>query len=168
MLLFHIIGFIVKTSLESRFFLTPWLLVFFKYHPHLLFKKMPPSRVSGTNLLFYKCWPQRYNLILIISTDCCIDVNLYSLSARTILPQTYQSKYGELLNVIEDLGREIKPTYAGSKMAQERLKKGSFLFYDFMSIQHLILFRTVDYECSSTTTKIVSGMKILSLPKAMV
>ena len=33
MLLFHIIGFIVKTSLESRFFLTPWLLVFFKYHP---------------------------------------------------------------------------------------------------------------------------------------
>jgi len=37
---------------------------------------------------------------------------------------TYQSKYGELLNVIEDLGREIKPTYAGSKMAQERLKKG--------------------------------------------
>lgn len=40
------------------------------------------------------------------------------------LPMTYQSKYGELLNVIEDLGREIKPTYAGSKMAQERLKKG--------------------------------------------
>lgn len=37
---------------------------------------------------------------------------------------SYQSKYGELLNVIEDLGREIKPTYAGSKMAQERLKKG--------------------------------------------
>jgi len=39
-------------------------------------------------------------------------------------PVSYQSKYGELLNVIEDLGREIKPTYAGSKMAQERLKKG--------------------------------------------
>ncbi|XP_002164440.1 uncharacterized protein LOC100214685 isoform X1 [Hydra vulgaris] len=37
---------------------------------------------------------------------------------------SHQSKYGELLNVIEDLGREIKPTYAGSKMAQERLKKG--------------------------------------------
>ena len=42
---------------------------------------------------------------------------------------SYQSKYGELLNVIEDLGREIKPTYAGSKMAQERLKKGKILFY---------------------------------------
>eukprot|EP00794_Sanderia_malayensis_P014356 gene14358-15852_t len=45
-------------------------------------------------------------------------------SGRAAAPQTYQSKYGELLNVIEDLGREIKPTYAGSKMAQERLKKG--------------------------------------------
>ena len=43
---------------------------------------------------------------------------------RSVPLQTYQSKYGELLNVIEDLGREIKPTYAGSKMAQERLKKG--------------------------------------------
>ena len=40
---------------------------------------------------------------------------------------SYQSKYGELLNVIEDLGREVKPTYAGSKMAQERLKKGKVL-----------------------------------------
>jgi len=43
---------------------------------------------------------------------------------RSVSLPTYQSKYGELLNVIEDLGREIKPTYAGSKMAQERLKKG--------------------------------------------
>jgi len=45
-----------------------------------------------------------------------------SLHAPAVM--SYQSKYGELLNVIEDLGREIKPTYAGSKMAQERLKKG--------------------------------------------
>jgi len=35
-----------------------------------------------------------------------------------------ESKYTNLLNVIEDLGREIKPTYAGSKMSQDRLKKG--------------------------------------------
>ena len=44
---------------------------------------------------------------------------------------SYQSKYGELLNVIEDLGREIKPTYAGSKMAQERLKKGVYNYYNY-------------------------------------
>jgi len=35
-----------------------------------------------------------------------------------------ETKYGNLLNVIEDLGREIKPTYAGSKMSQDRLRKG--------------------------------------------
>ncbi|EDO47489.1 predicted protein, partial [Nematostella vectensis] len=35
-----------------------------------------------------------------------------------------QSKYGELLAVIEELGKDIRPTYAGSKNASERLKKG--------------------------------------------
>lgn len=34
------------------------------------------------------------------------------------------SKYGELLAVIEELGKDIRPTYAGSKNASERLKKG--------------------------------------------
>ncbi|XP_066910777.1 cyclin-dependent kinase 2-associated protein 1-like [Clytia hemisphaerica] len=36
---------------------------------------------------------------------------------------SYQSKYGEMLNFIEEIGKEVRPTYAGSKMAQERLKK---------------------------------------------
>jgi len=36
----------------------------------------------------------------------------------------YETKYGNLLSVIEDLGREIRPTYAGSKMSQDRLRKG--------------------------------------------
>lgn len=34
------------------------------------------------------------------------------------------SKYTELLAVIEELGKDIRPTYAGSKNASERLKKG--------------------------------------------
>lgn len=35
-----------------------------------------------------------------------------------------QSKYSQLLAVIEDMGRDIRPTYAGSKSSAERLKRG--------------------------------------------
>ncbi|KAM3831217.1 cyclin-dependent kinase 2-associated protein 1-like [Vipera latastei] len=38
--------------------------------------------------------------------------------------QVPQSKYAELLTIIEELGKEIRPTYAGSKSAMERLKGG--------------------------------------------
>ncbi|KAG5835085.1 cyclin-dependent kinase 2-associated protein 1 isoform X1 [Anguilla rostrata] len=38
--------------------------------------------------------------------------------------QVPQSKYAELLAIIEELGKEIRPTYAGSKTAMERLKRG--------------------------------------------
>ncbi|XP_021575019.1 cyclin-dependent kinase 2-associated protein 1 isoform X2 [Carlito syrichta] len=37
--------------------------------------------------------------------------------------QVPQSKYAELLAIIEELGKEIRPTYAGSKSAMERLKR---------------------------------------------
>lgn len=55
-------------------------------------------------------------------------------SSGTPSPQTSSSaagssqnspgKYSELLAVIEELGKDIRPTYAGSKNAAERLKKG--------------------------------------------
>ena len=35
-----------------------------------------------------------------------------------------QSKYSQLLAVIEDMGRDIRPTYSGSKSSAERLKRG--------------------------------------------
>ncbi|XP_026644953.1 cyclin-dependent kinase 2-associated protein 1-like [Microtus ochrogaster] len=38
--------------------------------------------------------------------------------------QVPQSKYAELLAIIEELGKETRPTYAGSKSAMERLKRG--------------------------------------------
>lgn len=41
-----------------------------------------------------------------------------------VTPLPGENKYGTLLSVIEDLGREIRPTYAGSKMSQDRLRKG--------------------------------------------
>lgn len=37
------------------------------------------------------------------------------------------TRYNELLRVIEELGKDVKPTYAGSKNAAERLRKGKTL-----------------------------------------
>lgn len=34
------------------------------------------------------------------------------------------SKYGQLLAVIEEMGRDIRPTYSGSRTSAERLKRG--------------------------------------------
>ncbi|XP_026872700.1 cyclin-dependent kinase 2-associated protein 1-like [Electrophorus electricus] len=45
-------------------------------------------------------------------------------SQTTSETQVPQSKYAELLAIIEELGKEIRPTYAGSKTAMERLKRG--------------------------------------------
>lgn len=38
--------------------------------------------------------------------------------------QPGQSKYAQLLAVIEEMGREVRPTYAGSRSSAERLKRG--------------------------------------------
>lgn len=38
--------------------------------------------------------------------------------------QPPQSKYAQLLAVIEEMGKDIRPTYAGSKSSAERLKRG--------------------------------------------
>jgi hypothetical protein len=35
----------------------------------------------------------------------------------------HQSKYVQLLNVIEEMGKDIKPTYAGNKNSAERLRR---------------------------------------------
>ncbi|XP_077867864.1 cyclin-dependent kinase 2-associated protein 1-like [Saccoglossus kowalevskii] len=44
-----------------------------------------------------------------------------SLGGRAPQPQ---SRYADLLAVIEDMSRDIRPTYAGSKSSTERLKRG--------------------------------------------
>lgn len=38
-------------------------------------------------------------------------------------PQIPQSKYSQLLAVIEELGKDIRPTYTGNRMTVERLKR---------------------------------------------
>ncbi|KAL1494208.1 hypothetical protein ABEB36_009840 [Hypothenemus hampei] len=37
--------------------------------------------------------------------------------------QSGLSKYAQLLNVIEEMGKEVRPTYAGSRSSAERLKR---------------------------------------------
>jgi len=49
--------------------------------------------------------------------------------------QVPQSKYADLLAVIEELGKDIKPTYAGSRSASDRLKRGVCIAY-LLSIHH--------------------------------
>ncbi len=43
---------------------------------------------------------------------------------QTSLDPQSQSKYQQLLSVIEEMGKDIRPTYAGSKSSAERLKRG--------------------------------------------
>ncbi|XP_066910779.1 nuclear transcription factor Y subunit gamma-like isoform X1 [Clytia hemisphaerica] len=50
--------------------------------------------------------------------------NVPLLKQHESSPSHHSNRYGELLSLIEDFGQELKPTYAGSKLAQERLKKG--------------------------------------------
>ncbi|KAL2712268.1 cyclin-dependent kinase 2-associated protein 1-like [Vespula squamosa] len=45
-----------------------------------------------------------------------------SVVSNTTIPG--QSKYIQLLNVIEELGRDIRPSYAGSRTSAERIKRG--------------------------------------------
>ncbi|KAF7398696.1 hypothetical protein HZH66_006593 [Vespula vulgaris] len=45
-----------------------------------------------------------------------------SVVSTTTIPG--QSKYIQLLNVIEELGRDIRPSYAGSRTSAERIKRG--------------------------------------------
>uniref|UniRef100_A0A6V7M0W5 Cyclin-dependent kinase 2-associated protein n=1 Tax=Bracon brevicornis TaxID=1563983 RepID=A0A6V7M0W5_9HYME len=47
-----------------------------------------------------------------------------SVAQVNVNPVPGQSKYIQLLNVIEDLGRDIRPTYAGSRSSAERIKRG--------------------------------------------
>lgn len=46
-------------------------------------------------------------------------------SAPTKRPSSAErSKYGQLLAIIEEIGKDIRPSYTGSKSSSERLKRG--------------------------------------------
>ncbi len=45
-------------------------------------------------------------------------------AAQLSAPQLQMSKYSQLLAVLEELGKDVRPSYAGSKSSAERLKRG--------------------------------------------
>ncbi|XP_077869332.1 cyclin-dependent kinase 2-associated protein 1-like [Saccoglossus kowalevskii] len=47
-----------------------------------------------------------------------------SLMTPTSTQLQSQSKYSELLAVVEDMSKDVRPTYAGSKTSMERFKRG--------------------------------------------
>ncbi|KAJ8981172.1 hypothetical protein NQ317_017264, partial [Molorchus minor] len=59
--------------------------------------------------------------IPVVSNKVAPNLN-HSTSASNKL-EINQSKYAQLLNVIEEMGREVRPTYAGSRSSAERLKR---------------------------------------------
>lgn len=53
-----------------------------------------------------------------------VSSNAVSASQLAALDPQSQSKYQQLLSVIEEMSKDIRPTYAGSKSSAERLKRG--------------------------------------------
>lgn len=53
-----------------------------------------------------------------------VTVTAIPMTPKTQSQQPGQSKYAQLLGVIEEMGREVRPTYAGSRSSAERLKRG--------------------------------------------
>ena len=46
-----------------------------------------------------------------------------SLQQNSIYVAASQSKYSQLLGVIEEMGKDVRPTYSGNKTSAERLKR---------------------------------------------
>lgn len=53
-----------------------------------------------------------------------VTVTAIPVATKPPIQQPSQSKYAQLLAVIEEMGREVRPTYAGSRSSAERLKRG--------------------------------------------
>lgn len=60
------------------------------------------------------------------------------------------STYSELLSVIEEMSREIRPTYAGSKSAMERLKRGATSALILLSAKLFLVWGSVFGQCLQT------------------
>ncbi|KAK2727838.1 hypothetical protein QYM36_008350 [Artemia franciscana] len=73
---------------------------------------MPSLRISSMSL--------QTRLVKLIVSSLASFVQSTSSSSNLV----NQSKYAQLLAVIEEMGKDVRPTYAGSKTNSERLKRG--------------------------------------------
>lgn len=110
------------------------------YPPFIVFlRKMPSpdSLLVVIAIIILNLWSSKYDksslFLFFVSPK-------YSVHENTQPVKVSQgSTYSELLSVIEEMSREIRPTYAGSKSAMERLKRGIFFLKTlgfFMYVGH--------------------------------
>lgn len=69
---------------------------------------------------------QQQNLSSVITTQTSANITTPMTSTNNI-PSSVSSglsKYAQLLAVIEEMSRDIRPTYTGSRSSAERLKRG--------------------------------------------
>lgn len=60
-----------------------------------------------------------------ISADITTPLTSVNSIPSSITNSSGLSKYGQLLSLIEEMGRDIRPTYSGSRSSAERLKRGT-------------------------------------------
>lgn len=91
--------------------------------------------MSGSSLNKLQQLPQNLNLspppaMTITTTRISADITTPLTSVNSIPSSIGNSsglsKYGQLLSLIEEMGRDIRPTYSGSRSSAERLKRGKF------------------------------------------
>lgn len=61
-----------------------------------------------------------------ISADITTPLTSVNSIPSSITNSSGLSKYGQLLSLIEEMGRDIRPTYSGSRSSAERLKRGFY------------------------------------------
>jgi len=59
-----------------------------------------------------------------VSADITTPLTSVNSIPSSITNSSGLSKYGQLLSLIEEMGRDIRPTYSGSRSSAERLKRG--------------------------------------------
>ncbi len=92
--------------------------------------------MSGSSLNKLQQLPQNLNLspppaMTITTTRVSADITTPLTSVNSIPSSITNSsglsKYGQLLSLIEEMGRDIRPTYSGSRSSAERLKRGTII-----------------------------------------
>ncbi|XP_076365953.1 uncharacterized protein LOC143254926 [Tachypleus tridentatus] len=79
----------------------------------------------GTSQVSFSATP-RNDIAVVSSSSFGLSQQLGTVpvSSSSLVTRQPPSKYTQLLAVIEELGKDIHPTYAGSKSSAERLKRG--------------------------------------------
>lgn len=84
--------------------------------PHL----PPPPPTSSHNSIHQQQIKQQTHQYVPIPPAVQQQLNQVQQHQQRVMQQT---KYVQLLNVIEEMGKDIKPTYAGNKNSAERLRR---------------------------------------------